>query len=122
MDFEHVLDHLYLHLNECRLHPKETAQQLAQLKPAFQGRLFKNKYQTREGPAALDDLIGDLSRRSPMASRLKWSFALHMAADEQATLLGQKGMFTSEGSSEHRTLPERVKKYAIVKGRLAEVY
>jgi hypothetical protein len=42
-----------------------------------------------------------------------------MVADEHASLLGQRGIFTSEGTSFHRTLPERVKDYAIVKGRLS---
>lgn len=122
MDFEHILDDLYLQLNECRLHPRETANKLSQLKNAYQGNVFRNQYKTREGPQALENLIQDFMQRSPMGKRLKWSFALHMAADEQASILGQRGIYTTEGTSYHKTLPERVKDFAIVKGRLSEVY
>lgn len=95
MDFEHILDDLYLQLNEVRLHPRETANKFAQLKSAYQGNVFKNQVKTREGPQALENLVQDLSQRSPMMKRLKWSFALHMAADEQASILGQRGIFTT---------------------------
>lgn len=57
---------------------------LTQLTSSYQGNLFKNKVKTREGPEALRDLMGDLAQRNPVLNRLKWSFALHMAADEQA--------------------------------------
>lgn len=84
MDFEHVLDELYSRLNEIRLHPRETAAYLTQLKSSYNGKLFKNKVKTREGSNALMDLIGDFAQRKPILNRLKWSFALHMAADDQA--------------------------------------
>ena len=45
-----------------------------------------------------------------------------MVADEQATVLGEQGLFTTEGTRLHRSLPERVKDYAVIKGRLSEVY
>ena len=61
MDFEHILDDLYLQLNECRLHPQDTANKLGHLRDAYQGNVFKNQYKTREGPAALDNLIHDFS-------------------------------------------------------------
>jgi hypothetical protein len=37
---------------------------------------------------ALQNLLTDLKARSPVIKKLKWSFALHMAADEQAIKLG----------------------------------
>lgn len=70
----------------------------------------------------MENLIRELSQRPSIGKRLKWSYALHMVADEQASILGQRGIFTTEGTNVHRTLPERVKEYAIVKGRLSEVY
>jgi len=42
-----------------------------------------------------------------------------MVADEQATVLGEQGLFTTEGTRLHRSLPERVKDYAVIKGRLS---
>lgn len=45
-----------------------------------------------------------------------------MAADEQATMLGQKGLVTTEGTSHYKSLPDRVQEFAIVRGRLSEVY
>lgn len=47
MDFEHILDDLYLQLNECRLHPQESVAKFSQLKSAYQGNLFKGQIKTR---------------------------------------------------------------------------
>jgi len=41
-----------------------------------------------------------------------------MAADEQAARLGQNGLYTTEGTSMYRALPQRVQDYAVVKGKL----
>ena len=122
MDFEHILDNLYLHLNDCRMRPHQASHHLQSLRPAYNGNLFKNKVKTREGVAALDNLIQDLQHRPEHNNRLKWSFALHLAADEQASVLGEEGILTTEGTRFHRSLPDRLKDYAIVKGRLTEVY
>lgn len=81
MDFDNILDNLFLRLNEVRLHPFETAQAISQLRNAYQGNMFKNQYKTREGPKALDNLIVHLAQHPPATRRLKWSFALHMVAD-----------------------------------------
>lgn len=81
MDFEHILDDLYTQLNNCRTNPREAANKLSQLKADYNGKLFRQKVKTREGAAALDNLIHDLSTRAPVPHKLQWSFALHMAAD-----------------------------------------
>jgi len=47
MDFEHVLDDLYLKLNEVRLHPRETANLVSKLSNQYQGKLFKGQVKTR---------------------------------------------------------------------------
>lgn len=104
------------------MHPGPTAQKMQALRGLYQGRIFKNSIKTREGTRALDDLIDDFSKRRTIDYRLKWSFALHMAADEQATILGERGLVTTEGTNFHKPLPARVQEYAIVKGRLCEVY
>ena len=70
----------------------------------------------------MDDLINDFSNRRPVDQRLKWSFALHMAADEQATILGEQGLVTTEGTRFFNPLPKRVEDYAIIRGRLCEIY
>lgn len=118
MDFEHILDETYIHLNNVRMRPHQSAQQLHHLKSAYHGNLLKNKIKTREGPMALENLIQDLQRRPQHNNKLKWSFALHLAADEQASVLGEEGILTTEGTRFHKTLPERVKDFAIIKGRI----
>ena len=45
-----------------------------------------------------------------------------MAADEQASILGENGLVTTESTPFFKTLPERVGEYSIVRGRLCEVY
>lgn len=44
-----------------------------------------------------------------------------MAADAQAKKLGVDGLLTTEATNDHRKLPQRVKDYAVVKGKLTEV-
>lgn len=63
MDFEHILDQLYLRLNECRTRPHYAANQLQTLRSAYNGNVFKNKIRTREGSAALENLLADLRHR-----------------------------------------------------------
>ena len=45
-----------------------------------------------------------------------------MAADEHAIKLGDNGLITTDGTRYHIPLPERCKKYGIVRGRLTDVY
>jgi uncharacterized protein YkwD len=122
MDFEHILEDMYLQLNEVRQHPRDAAAVLSRLGSAYNGKFFKNTIKTREGPQALNSLLQDLTLRAPTPQKLKWCFALHMAADEQARLLGFNGLYTTEGTNSYRSLPDRVKQFGIVKGRLSEVY
>ena len=88
MDFEHILEDMFQNVNEIRLHPQAVAQQINHLRPAYNGNVFNNRIKTREGIRALDNLLQDLYNRHPNYQRLKWSFALHLAADEQASVLG----------------------------------
>jgi uncharacterized protein YkwD len=53
--------------------------------------------------------------------KLKWSYALHLVADEQANILGENSLVSTENTRFQKSLPERVKDVAIVKGRLCEV-
>lgn len=53
MDFEHILDDLFLTLNETRMHPRSVANKVAPLRGAYYGNIFKNQVKTREGPLAL---------------------------------------------------------------------
>lgn len=70
------------------MHPSATASKMQDLQQQYQGRIYKKRFKTREGTEALNDLIKDFSNRKTIDKRLKWSFALHLAADEQATILG----------------------------------
>ena len=45
-----------------------------------------------------------------------------MVADEQASLLGEEGILNTEGTRWHRSLPDRLKEFAIIKGKVSEVY
>lgn len=72
---------MFQNVNEIRLHPEAVAQQINHLRPAYNGNVFNNRIKTREGIRALDNLIQDLHNRQPNYQRLKWSFALHLAAD-----------------------------------------
>ena len=45
-----------------------------------------------------------------------------MAADDQASRLGEHGLVTTEGTEYHTSLPDRCKQFALVRGRLTEVY
>ncbi len=44
-----------------------------------------------------------------------------MIADQQARKLGENGLLTTEGHQLHVPLPQRIKDFAIVKGRISEV-
>lgn len=57
---------------------------------------------------ALDDLLNDLKNRPDLNQRLKWSFALHLVADDQASILGEQGLVTTEGTRYYKSLPDRV--------------
>ena len=100
------------------MHPAATARKMQELHSHFQGRVYKGRFKTREGTEALNDLIHDFSQRKTIDRRLKWSFALHLVADEQATILGERGLVTTETTSNFKSLPNRVEDYAIVRGRL----
>ena len=104
------------------MHPRGVSQRIGQLKSAYNGNLFDNKIKTREGARALEDLLKDLGGRPEINQRLKWSFALHLAADDQASALGENGLITTEGTRGHKSLPDRIQQYAIVRGRISEVY
>jgi hypothetical protein len=62
-----------------------------------------------------------LKARNKIEQPLKWSFGLHMVADAQAKRLGVEGLLTTETTNNHQKLPERIKEYAVVKGKLSEV-
>ena len=122
MDFEHILDDLYMRLNECRTRPHHVASQMQSLRSAYNGNLLRNKIRTREGPIALENLLNDLRHRREHDNKLKWSFALHLVADEHASLLGEQGILNTEGTRWYRSLPERLRDFAIIKGKVCEVY
>lgn len=63
------------------MHPGATANKMQDLRNQFQGRIYRNRFKTREGTEALDDLIQDFTKRNTINRRLKWSFALHLVAD-----------------------------------------
>jgi hypothetical protein len=44
-----------------------------------------------------------------------------MIADQQARKLGEYGLLTTEGHQLHLPLPQRIKDFAVVKGRISEV-
>jgi uncharacterized protein YkwD len=51
---------------------------------------------------------------------LKWSFSLHVVADDQAQYLGNSGLATHLGPDNSK-LPERVAPYAVINGRVNEL-
>jgi hypothetical protein len=67
--------------------------------------IYRENVKTREGVNAVQNLINELQQKQPIQRRLKWSFALHMAADEQAIKLGDNGLTTTDGTKFHVPLP-----------------
>lgn len=122
MDLDKAVDEIFTLLNRVRSDPRNAAQQMLSLKERYSDKMYNQNIKTREGVAALYDLLTDLKSRPKNNNNLKWSFALHMVADEQAKLLGENGLLTTEGSNMHKSLPLRCEPYAVIDGRLSEVY
>jgi uncharacterized protein YkwD len=122
MNLDRNIESAFHLINQVRCTPTDFASKHQQTANHYNGKIFRNTIKTREGVAAFNDLIADLTKRHSIHSPLKWSFGLHMIADEQARRLGEAGLVTTEGSSCHVSLQERSKEYAVVKGKLSEVY
>ncbi len=67
---------------------------------------------------AVEDAIRDISGKRENRNKLRWSYALHLAADEQALRLGENGLVTTEDTPYHRPLTDRCKNFAVIRGRL----
>lgn len=122
MNVERLVDDAFHQLNQVRSSPHEYAEIYAQLTNRYKGKIFRDRIKTREGVAAVNDLVATLNARKSCPNHLKWSFALHMAADEQARKLGGNGLLTTEGTLHHKILPDRCKQFSVLRGRVSEVY
>lgn len=74
-------------INAVRASPSLFLNKYQQELPSYNAKIYKDKVKTREGVSALKDLLSDLSSRQAITQPLKWSFGLHMVADEQARSL-----------------------------------
>ena len=115
------IDEVFTLINDVRANPANFVHTYTSLFKQYNGKIYKDKIKTREGVQALNDLITDLKNRRPIQNKLQWSFALHMLADEQARKLSNKNILSTSNLSDHKSLPERAKNFAIVKGRISEV-
>ena len=121
MHLERSIEDVFAQINRVRHSPHDYALHHQDIESHYQGKLFRGRFKTREGPKAAKDLLYDLKNRHSNEHPLKWSFGLHMLADEKARLLGETGLSTTEGSSHHRSLPQRASDYVVLKGRVSEV-
>lgn len=121
MDSDKVIDDTFNQLNMVRSNPADSLHTFSNLLTHYNGRIYNDKVKTKEGDQALRDLLNDLRQRSPIQRKLQWCFGLHMIADRQARRLAEFNLVTTEGHDSHQSLPDRIKDFAIVKGRISEV-
>ena len=121
MNSDRIIDDTFNCINRVRTNPEEFVHTYGNALGHYNGKIFRDRVKTREGDHALRDLLNDLRQRSALEKKLKWSFGLHMIADQQARRLAQFDLVTTEDHECHQTLPQRVKDFAIVKGRISEV-
>lgn len=96
---------MYAGLNKVRTEPQAEAVYYENARSLYNGLIYRENVKTREGANALQNLVNELRNRQPIPRKLKWSFALHMAADEQAIKLGDNGLITTDGTRDHVPLP-----------------
>lgn len=113
------IDDVFTTINQVRTNPAEFVHNYTALFKQYQGKIFKDRIKTREGPEALNDLITDLKNRRPTLNGLQWCFGLHMIADQQARRLSEYSLLTTEGHSSHQSLTERAKDFVTVKGKIS---
>lgn len=81
MSLEKSIDLMYAGLNKVRTEPQQQALYYDNVKSLYNGLIYRGNVKTREGINAVQNLVNELQQRQPLQKRLKWSFALHMAAD-----------------------------------------
>lgn len=84
MNLNKNLENAFNTINQVREHPAIFIEKFREFIPKYEGKIFKNKIKTREGEAAINDLMSDLRNRQNNANKLKWCFGLHMIADQIA--------------------------------------
>ena len=104
MNLDKNIETVFNLLNQARASPEDLISKYKSIGSNFNGRIYKDRIKTREGVTAVDDLLTDLGSRKRVSEKLKWSFGLHMLADEKARLLSESNSVTTEGTSLHRTL------------------
>jgi len=87
MNLDKNIETVFNLLNQARSSPGDLINKYKSLASNFSGRIYKDRIKTREGVAAVDDLLNDLRTRQRITDKLKWSFGLHMLADQKARLL-----------------------------------
>ncbi len=105
MHHDRLIEELFTTINQLRQSPTDAVHRFQHLDSLYSGKIFRGRFKTREGPTAVKDLLYDLKSRHGNDQKLKWSFGLHMIADEKARILGENGLSTTEGSMHHQTLP-----------------
>ena len=121
MNSDKIIDEAFNAINHVRSNPEQYVHTYGNALDSYNGKIFRDRVKTREGDHALRDLLNDLRTRSPVERKLQWCFGLHMVADQQARRLAEHNLVTTEGHECHQSLPQRVKDYAIVKGKISEV-
>lgn len=119
---EETIDKLFDSINMVRTTPKFYADRLQSQRDQFHGDIFRTEskeIRTLEGVKPCDELINELVFMRPIRP-LKWSFSLHVVADDQAQYLGNTGLASHLGP-DNRKLPDRVAPYAVINGRVNEV-
>ena len=113
MHLERSIEDVFTQINRVRHSPVAYAQDNQNIQSLYQGKVFRDRFKTREGPKAAKDLLYDLKNRQNNDHSLKWSFGLHMLADQKARLLGETGLATTEGSPHFKSLPDRASDFPI---------
>lgn len=96
---EETIDKLFDTLNMVRSTPHIYAARLASMRDRFQGDIYRadsKEIRTFEGLKPVDELIGQLNLMRPVRP-LKWSFSLHVVADDQVQYLGNSGLASHLG-------------------------
>lgn len=104
MNLDKNIETVFKLLNQARSSPEDVINKYKSLASGFNNRIYKDRIKTREGVAAVDDLLNDLRTRQRISEKLKWSFGLHMLADQKARLLCEGNCVTTEGTASHRGL------------------
>lgn len=101
---EENIDKIFDILNMIRTSPQEYATKITQVRDRYRGDIFMGNskhFKTFEGVKPFDELTDVLRTLKPVQP-LKWSFSLHVVADDHAQYLGNTGLAGHIGPNNSR--------------------